>query len=107
MHSLALSLSLKLQRAMMAIRVVAWFAEERARHPGASAHADVGVVALAAIAPEISGRAIAHVAQRLRSLPNVAQAFAPDVPSHPGVGGKRRTAFDVAVRFDSQGHPTG
>src|SRR6185369_10163508 len=83
-------------------RVVARLAEQAEPRPGAAGAALVGVVAALAVAPEIVDGAVAHVAQRRRPLPDVAQRGVADVAAGPGHRLQRRTALDGAVGLDAQ-----
>src|SRR4051812_43528318 len=89
-HALAPASALHFQRAMMAIGVVAGLAEQAVRHPGAAAHALGGVVAVAAVTPQVVQRTVARVAYRRCALPQVAQrmlAYAAARPLRRGQGG--------------------
>src|SRR5690606_11075589 len=99
---LALSFALHLERAVMAEGVVSGFAEEAEARPRAARAADVGVIASAAVAPEIVDGAVPRVAQWSAPLPDVPEAVIADVAAGPCLGRKRRAAFDRAVRFDAE-----
>src|SRR5690606_20566395 len=91
----------EIERAMMAVGIVAGAAEQRMARPGAACLALAGVVAVLAVAPEVARAAIAREAQCRCPLPDVAQALLAHVPAHVRVGRKRRTALHVAVRLDT------
>src|SRR5262245_13340807 len=94
---------LHLERAMVAVGVVAGLAEQDERRPGAARAALLGVVAGLAESPQIARhRAIARVAKRLGALPNVLKRMIADVAAGPRLGGKRRAPFDRAVGLDAQ-----
>src|SRR5665213_2863768 len=60
---LALADAFELDRAVVAIRVITWFAQRDEARPRAAAHALFGVVAGLAVAPEIARRPVARVAK--------------------------------------------
>ena len=62
-----------LERAVMAVGLVAGPTHERLRGPGAPGLANVGVVAALAVAPELVGPSVAGEAQLRSTLPDVHQ----------------------------------
>src|SRR5690606_13797599 len=100
--ALALTFTLHLERAVVAVGVVAGLAEETEARPRAARPADVGVVAGAAVAPEILDGAIARVAQRRAALPDVPEAVVADVAAGPRLGGQRGAALDRSVGLDAE-----
>src|SRR4051812_36907997 len=97
LHDLAHAFSLHFEGAMVAVRIVTGATEEHEAGPRAAGAAFVGVVAGATVAPQVFDGAVARVAQRRRTLPNVFQRVVADVAARPGFGRQRRTAFDGAV----------
>src|SRR5262249_50336223 len=61
----------------------------------------LGVIAAAAKAPEIRGRALAREPERAGALPDVAQRGVANVAPDVVLAGERRAALDVAVRLDA------
>src|SRR5215216_3114962 len=88
---------------MVAIRIVAGAAKENEAGPGAAGPTLVGVIAGAAVAPQIFHGAVARVAQGRGALPNVLERVIADVAARPRLRRQRRAAFDRAVRLDTEG----
>src|SRR5687767_4755648 len=98
-QSLALLHTLHFERAMVAVGVVARFAEEGESRPGTSRSACLGIVARPADTPEIIDGTVSRLAKRRGSLPDVFQALVSDVSAGPVGGRQRRAPFDRAVRL--------
>src|SRR5687768_8321736 len=99
-----------LERAMVTPRVVARLAEDRLRRPRAAREALLGVVAAAAVSPQIVDRTIARVAHRRRALPDVTELVLADVAAGPRRRAERWAALDRSVGLDAQTrapHPAG
>jgi len=88
---LALAPALQLERAVVAVRIVAGLAEERVSRPGAAAQALLGVVAAAAEPVQVVDRPIAREAQGGRPLPDFLRRVLAQVAADVGARGKRRT----------------
>src|SRR6185295_11045905 len=85
-QALAFALTLELQRAVVAERIVPRLAKQAERRPGAPGQARVGVIAGATVTPQIVDGPVARVSQRGGTLPDVAQRGVADVAAGPGVG---------------------
>src|ERR1019366_1076711 len=95
----------ELDRAVVAVRVIAGFTQRDEARPGAAAHALFGVVASLAVAPEIARRPVARIAKGFAPLPDVHERRIADVAAGPRRGRKRGAALDGAVGFDAQRGP--
>src|SRR5216684_1041346 len=94
-----------LERAVMAVWVIAAATEEDVRGPAAAALAFVGVVAARAEAPEIGGRlrGVATKRELLGALPDLAEAPLADVAAGIRCARQGRAALDASIRFDAEG----
>src|ERR1019366_2700574 len=82
-----------LDRAVMAVGVIAGFTEGDEAGPRAAA---------LAVAPEVAGRAVARVAERFAPLPDVFERRVADVAARPWRGRQRGAALDRAVGLDAE-----
>ena len=86
LETLAQTGARELERAMVAIGVVAGLAKEAMRRPGAAAHALGGVVASPAVPPQIVDAAVARVTQGLTALPDIPYRAVEHVAAAPSAG---------------------
>src|SRR5688500_6766602 len=105
-HALALALITQGGRAVIAIRIVAGLAHDHVARPGAAGHADLGVVAAPAEAPQVVDRPLARVAQRLAALPDRLQRVLADDTPRIRVGWEARAALDGSVGLDAHRRAT-
>jgi hypothetical protein len=107
LDALAQAHALHLERAVVAIGVVAGAAEQRLAHGGAAGHAGLGVVALAAVAPEVVDGAVCGCSGSRGALPQRAQAVLAPVAADVGRAAEAGAALDRAVALDADGRCAG
>lgn len=91
-QSLAKPAFLELERAMMAVGIVAGPAKKDVGGPCAARAAFVGVVARAAVAPEILDGSVAHHAELFALVPDLTQRLLANVAPDVLRRGERRAA---------------
>src|SRR3954469_20381114 len=87
---------------MVAVGVVSWLSEQAMRGPGAATHAFGGIVASPTVAPQVVQRAVARVAQRRGSLPDLFERALQDIAATPVLGVQRGATLERAVGLDAQ-----
>src|SRR3954451_18090936 len=106
-HPLAQPALFELKSAIVAVRVVAGAAEEGIGGPGAAAAADLGVIAGAAVPPEVLHRAQAAEMDRRARIPDLLQREIADVAARVADGGEKRAPLDGAVRLQNDNRLAG